>query len=110
MLFESIAYAMGAAPGGEGGGANPLAAFAPLIIMFAIFYFLLIRPQQKRAKQHKEMLNNIKKGDHVLTNGGMYGRVTAVEGDILSVDLGNDTVVKMARGYIASISDQPVIK
>ena len=86
MDFVSIAHAMGAATGGDGGaGGNPIGAFLPLILMFVIFYFLLIRPQQKKAKEHKKMLAALQRGDHVLTNGGMYGRITAIENDVLTV-------------------------
>ena len=61
----------GAAPQGSGG----FSAFVPLIIMFAIFYFLLIRPQQKKAKEHREMVNNIKRGDRIITSGNVTGLV-----------------------------------
>ena len=90
MFFDSVAHAIGAAPqGGEAGG-NPIMGLMPLILMFVIFYFLLIRPQQKKAKQHREMLANIKKGDKVLTAGGIYGRVLEVDGDVLTVDIGHE--------------------
>lgn len=106
MFFASLAHAMGAAPqGGAQGQGNPIAAFAPLIIMFLIFYFLLIRPQQKKAKQHKELLSNLKRGDWIMTNGGLYGRITAVNGDVLSVDLGNDMVVKVGRNFVAGVTE-----
>ncbi len=105
MFFASLAHAMGAAPQGAEGQGNPIAAFAPLIIMFLIFYFLLIRPQQKKAKQHKELLSNLKRGDWIMTNGGLYGRISAVDGDVLSVDLGNDMVVKVGRNFVAGLSE-----
>ncbi len=107
MFSTSLAHAMGAAPQGAEGQGNPIAAFAPLIIMFAIFYFLLIRPQQKKAKQHKELLANLKRGDWVMTSGGLYGRITAIQDDILSVDLGNDMVVRVGRSFIAGVTDAP---
>ncbi len=66
MFFDTVAFAM-AQPQGGGGAQNPLMAFMPLIILFAIFYFLLIRPQQKKAKQHREMLNSLRKGDEIIT-------------------------------------------
>lgn len=104
MLFPSLAHAMGAAPGGDAAGGNPITAFLPLILMFAIFYFLLIRPQQKRAKQHKAMLEALKKGDQVLTTGGLVGRVVDIDGDILSIDLGS-TTVSLGRAYVVSVMD-----
>lgn len=106
MFFDSIAHAMGAAPQGGGqGGSNPITAFAPLILMFVIFYFLLIRPQQKKAKEHKSMLANLKKGDYIITGGGMYGRITAVDGDILHVELAKDFNIKVNRNYVSGLAD-----
>ena len=80
-MFASVAHAMGTAGAGQAGGADALMQFVPLIAMLAIFYFLLIRPQQKRAKQHKAMLEALKKGDQVLTTGGLVGRVVDIDGD-----------------------------
>ena len=99
-MFASVAHAMGTAGAGQAGGADALMQFVPLIAMLAIFYFLLIRPQQKRAKQHKAMLEALKKGDQVLTTGGLVGRV----GDILSIDLGS-TTVSLGRAYVVSVMD-----
>mgnify|MGYP003071450142 CR=1 FL=1 len=90
----------GAAPS----GGDMLMQFVPLILMFAIFWFLLIRPQQKRAKQHKAMLEALKKGDQVLTTGGLVGRVVDIDGDILSIDLGS-TTVSLGRAYVVSVMD-----
>lgn len=111
MFFDSIAHAMGAA--GQGGAsqgpAGQLGAFLPLILMFAIFYFLLIRPQQKKAKLHKQMLSDLKKGDRILTGGGLYGIITSVEGDELTVELSEGFSVKVDRGYVAGLAN-PVKK
>jgi preprotein translocase subunit YajC len=104
MLFADAAYAMGAGQGAEGG--NPIAALMPLILMFVIFYFLLIRPQQKKAKQHKEVLANLKKGDKILTGGGMYGRITEVDGDVLVVDLGNNQTVEINRNFVSGLAER----
>ena len=104
-MLTSIAYAAGssgaAAPGGAGGA---FASLVPLLLMFAVFYFLLIRPQQKRNKEHKAMLASLGKGTHIVTVGGLLGRIVDIEGDILTVDLGN-TQVRMTRGAIGSIFD-----
>lgn len=100
MDFISSAYAMAGQPGG-GGGENIFASLMPFALIFLVFYFLLIRPQQKKAKEHKEMLASLKKGDAVITAGGMYGRILDVlDGDIMLVDLG-ETKVKMGRAYLA---------
>jgi preprotein translocase subunit YajC len=105
FFFDSVAFAMAPPAGGEGGGGNPLTAFMPLILMFAIFYFLLIRPQQKKAKQHKEMLQSLGKGDYVLTGGGIYGRITGVSGDVLTVEIAPEMSIRINRQYIASKAD-----
>jgi len=84
-LFD-IAYAMGT--GGAGGeGAGGFAGFIPLILMFVIFYFLLIRPQQKRTKDHRQMISNLKKGDRIITSGGIHGRITGMDETTLTVEI-----------------------
>ena len=113
MIFESVAFAMGGGAQQSGGQVpgNPLVGFAPLIIMFVVFYFVLIRPQYKKSKQHKDMLGALKKGDHVLTSGGLCGRITAVDGERISVELADNLVVQVHRSYVVGLSDdQPARK
>ena len=104
-MFESIAWAMpgmtGGAGGAEGGGGG-MGAFLPLILMFAIFYFLLIRPQQKKSREHKEMLSQIQKGDIIVTQGGLQGKVTGVTDTYLTVEIAEKVRVKIARGFISA--------
>jgi preprotein translocase subunit YajC len=97
-----IAHAMAPSAGGSG-GAGGFASFVPLILMFVIFYFLLIRPQQKKAKQHREMISSLKKGDRIMTNGGLYGRIVGLDGDTLSIEVAEKVRVKVNRGYIGSL-------
>ncbi|MBI5846863.1 MAG: preprotein translocase subunit YajC [Nitrospirae bacterium] len=95
-MFTDLAYAMGANPQagqGQGGG---LMGFLPLILIFVIFYFMLIRPQQKRAKETKAMIDNLKKGDKVITSGGEYGVVEEVKPS-------ENVKVKYGKGFIASV-------
>ena len=101
--MTSIAYAMGAGAGqgGQGGG---FSAIVPLILMFAIFYFLLIRPQQKKAKEHREMVNNLKKGDRVITSGGIHGRVTSLDEGTVMVEIADKIKVKVLRGNISVLN------
>lgn len=106
MFWQDVAYAMGQPAGGGGAEGNPLVAFLPLIILFVIFYFLLIRPQQKRAKQHREMLGALKRGDSVITSGGLYGRIKNISEDVLTVDLGNNMEVKVNRAFISTVVDK----
>lgn len=107
-MFSDIAYAMGQAPKNaeQPGGAGALfSSFLPLILIFVIFYFLLIRPQSKKAKEHREMLNSLKRGDKVITTGGILGVIEDIEGDIITLKIGikEDVRVKMNRSYIAGL-------
>jgi len=73
----------------------------PLIVLFGIFYFLIIRPQQKQAKQHKEMLDALKKGDKIITNGGLICEVIKPEENFIKAKLNEDTIVKIQKEFIA---------
>lgn len=98
-----IAYAMGqTGQGGEGGG---FAAFVPIILMFVIFYFLLIRPQQKKAKTHQEMISNLKKGDRVITNGGIYGVITGLDESTATIEIAEKVRIKVSRPSIAALNE-----
>ncbi len=87
------------------GGGNVLTSLLPLIVLFGIFYFLVIRPQQKQAKAHKEMLSALKKGDKIITNGGLICEVVKPEEDFIKVKLNDDTIVKISRDFIAKKVD-----
>ena len=101
-MFD-IAYAMG--PGGAGGeGAGGLGAFVPLILMFVIFYFLLIRPQQKKTKEHRQMVANLKKGDRIVTSGGIHGRITGMDEVTLTVEIADKVRVKVQRGNVSALA------
>lgn len=99
LISPAYAQAAGGAPGGF-----DLMSLLPLILIFVVFYFLLIRPQQKRMKQHKEMLAALRRGDKVVTNGGIVGEITKVLGpDELQVEIAEGIRVKVMRGMIASV-------
>ena len=83
--------------------ANPLVTFMPLILMFAIFYFLLIRPQQKKQKETQEMVKNLKKGDKVVTTGGVIGTVHTLQDDYVVLKVGDDTKIEVLRSYITEM-------
>lgn len=106
MFFPEAAWAMGAFGEQAGQEGNPIAAFVPLALMFVIFYFLLIRPQQKRAKEHKALLDNLQKGQSVVTAGGLIGTIVSIKDDVISVDLG-DTTVNVGRQYISGLKSSP---
>lgn len=89
------------------GSANLISSLLPLVALFAIFYFLVIRPQQNQAKKHKEMLSALKKGDKVITNGGLIGEVAKAEEDSIKLKLNDEGVtVKVAREFIAKKIDE----
>lgn len=95
-----------AAPNAQAGGQqpNPILAMAPLFLMFIIFYFLLIRPQHKKQKQHEEMLKTIKKGDKVVTTGGMIGIVVGVKEDRVVIKVGDaETKLEFVRSAVSKV-------
>ncbi|RPI78879.1 MAG: preprotein translocase subunit YajC [Desulfobacteraceae bacterium] len=102
-MFD-VAYAMGGAGTGTGAAGNGFMSFLPFIAIIVVFYFLLIRPQQKKAKQQREMLAGIKKGDHVITTGGLYGEVTGLTENTVTMEIAPKVRVKFARGSIAAIT------
>ena len=79
------------------------ASFIPLILIFIIFYFLLIRPQQKKAKEHKILLDSIKRGDQILTSGGMIGKVIKADANELTVEISNNVNVKIFRSTVSDV-------
>lgn len=99
------AYAQDAAPPGGG-----LMSFLPLIIIFVIFYFLLIRPQMKRAKEHRELVGNLSKGDEVVTNGGLLGKIIEVGDTFISLELADNVVVKLQKHAVSSVMPKGTVK
>lgn len=99
-----LAYAMGGGgAGGAGGQGGGFGAFLPLIAMFAIFYFLLIRPQQKKAKAHKQLLASLKKGDKVVSSGGLHGVITGLTDDTVTMEIAPKVRVKVSRGSVSGV-------
>ncbi|HEY0719849.1 MAG TPA: preprotein translocase subunit YajC [Gammaproteobacteria bacterium] len=99
-FFISEAWAE-AAPAAQAQG--PLMGFLPLILIFVVFYFMLIRPQAKRAKEHKRMVEALAKGDEVLTSGGLLGKVTELGENFVEVELADNVRVKVQRQAISSV-------
>lgn len=99
------AYAQDAAP--QGGG---LMSFLPLIIIFVIFYFLLIRPQMKRAKEHRALVAGLSKGDEVVTNGGLLGRIRDVGETFLTVEIAENVNIKLQKHAVASVMPKGTVK
>ena len=84
-------------------GTAGLLGMAPWVLIFVIFYFLLIRPQQKQAKEQQKMVENLKRGDRVLTQGGFYATIVAVKGKVLEVRLNDDVKVLMAKSAVTQV-------
>jgi preprotein translocase subunit YajC len=103
-MFISTAWAQTGGAGGIFGGLQGLQGILPLVLIFAVFYFLLIRPQQKRAKQHREMLGSLRRGDRVITAGGIYGTVTKVVNDHeVVVQIAEAVKVRIARDTLTNV-------
>lgn len=103
-MFISPAYAQAA----QSAGANPLMQLAPLVIIFVIFYFLLIRPQMTARKKHMDMVSNVRRGDVVVTAGGIVGKVTKVlEGDEIMVELADKIIVKVVKSTLSDVRTKP---
>lgn len=98
-MLISPAFAQSA--GGDAGG---LLSFAPLVLIFAVFYFLLIRPQQKKMKAHKAMIGNVRRNDRIVTGGGILGKITKVVDEIeVDVEIAPNVIVRVARSTIAEV-------
>lgn len=102
--ISGIAYAMGQSGGAAGQGGGGVWGLFPFIAMFVIFYFLLIRPQQKKTKEHRDMVSNLKKGDRIITSGGVHGRVTGVAETTVTVEISEKVRIKVTRGSISSLA------
>jgi preprotein translocase subunit YajC len=106
-LSTQNAWAQAPAPAQPSGGMQGLGMFLPLVLIFGIFYLLIIRPQQKQMKQRKKMIEDLKKGDEVVTVGGIIGRVVGVADNILTVEIADNCKVKMERSGIQSLKSAP---
>jgi len=103
-FFISNAYAQDATtPGG-------LMSFLPLIVIFAVFYFMLIRPQMKRSKEHKQLVSQLGKGDEVITNGGLLGKITDVSDTFVTLELADNLQIKLQRQAVANVMPKGTIK
>ena len=103
-FFIASAHAQDAAqPGG-------LMSFLPLIIIFIIFYFLLIRPQMKRAKEHRQLVSQLATGDEIVTNGGLLGKITDVGESFVTVELADNVHIKLQRHAVASVMPKGTFK
>ena len=107
QLFISNAYADGVTPASQDGG---LMQFLPLVALLAVFYFLILRPQQKRAKEHKTLMEALQKGDEVITVGGILGKVTKVGEDNVAIEIADNIVVQVQKPAIQNVVPKGTIK
>jgi len=105
-----ISNAWGQAQAGGGAGGGGLGIFIPLILLFAVFYFIAVRPQQKRTKEHKQMVASLNKGDEVVTNGGTLGRIAKVGENFLTLEVANGVEIKVQRHAIQAMMPKGTIK
>lgn len=103
----SDAMAEGTAATQADGG---LAGLIPLVLIFVVFYFLLIRPQSKRAKEHKQMVSSLEKGDEVVTNGGLLGRITKLDESFITLEVANEVELKFQRNAVTSLVPKGTFK
>lgn len=104
-FFVGPAYAQ-AAPAAS----NPLFQFAPLLVLIVIFYFMLIRPQMKRTKEHRQMLDSLSKGDEAVTSGGMAGRVTNIGENYITLEVAEGVAIKVQRSAVTSVLPKGTLK
>ncbi len=97
-FFISDAWAQDGA-----GASSGFVSLIPLILIFVIFYFLLLRPQIKRAKEHRKMVGSLAKGDEIVTNGGLLGRITRLDEEFVSVEIADGVVVRVQRTAVSSM-------
>ncbi|MFC0341316.1 preprotein translocase subunit YajC [Paracoccus niistensis] len=100
-MFVTPAYAQAAAP--AAGGAAAFAQFVPLILVFVIMYFLIMRPQQKKMRLHREMIAALKKGDNVITQGGIIGKVVGVRDEEIEVEIAQGVRIRVVRATITQV-------
>ncbi|CAG4889460.1 preprotein translocase subunit YajC [Paraburkholderia gardini] len=105
MSFISNAFAQG-----TGGAESSLMSFLPLILMFAVLYFIMIRPQMKRQKDHRNMLAAMAKGDEVVTNGGIVGKITRVSDAYVGVEISEGTEITVQKASVTQILPKGTLK
>ncbi|TPE53749.1 preprotein translocase subunit YajC [Amaricoccus solimangrovi] len=104
-MFATPAFAQAAA---SGGGAAGLIQFAPIVLIFVIMYFLMIRPQQKKVREHKAMIDALRRGDQVVTAGGLIGKVVKVGDTELEVELAPSVKVRVVRSTVTQVLSKTV--
>ena len=102
-MFITEAFAQTAAPGGAAGGADILMSILPFLLIFVVMYFLIIRPQRAAMKRRDELLKNIRRGDQVVTGGGIVGKITRVDDDFVDVEIAQGVKIKVVKSTLSDI-------
>ena len=103
-MFDIIssAYAMGAPPAG-GGEANPIVSLLPFALMFLVLYLLILRPQMKKQKQQQKMIDELEKGDQVVTSGGIHGQIQNIKDDIIVLKIADNVKIELSRSAVSRV-------
>ncbi len=104
-----LVYALGQRPGGAGDAprGSAFGGLLPLILIFFVFYFLLIRPQQKKVREHQKLLDALKKGDEVITSSGIYGTISAIKGNVVDLKIAEEVKVVISKSAISTVVKSP---
>jgi len=104
-----LVYALGQRPGGAGDAprGSAFGGLLPLILIFFVFYFLLIRPQQRKVREHQKLLDALKKGDEVITSGGIHGTISAIRGNVVDLKIAEEVKVVISKNAISTVITSP---
>ncbi|MFQ5866986.1 MAG: preprotein translocase subunit YajC [bacterium] len=104
-----LVYALGQRPVGAGDAprGSAIGGLLPLILIFLVFYFLLIRPQQRKVREHQKLLNALKRGDEVITSGGIHGTITAIKGNVVDLKIAEEVKMVLSKNAIATVIESP---
>jgi preprotein translocase subunit YajC len=103
--FIGTAHAMGSSPEG-GGSANPVASLLPFVLMFVVLYLLILRPQMKKQKQQQRMIDELEKGDEIVTSGGIHGTILNLKDDIIVLKIAENVKIELARSAVTRVKNK----
>jgi preprotein translocase subunit YajC len=94
------------APSGEGGSSNPIASLLPFVLMFVVLYLLILRPQMKKQKAQQRMIDELEKGDEIVTSGGIHGSIVNLKDDIIVVKIAENVKIELSRGAVSRVKNK----